>query len=79
MAIWAGKEERMGYLMELLMALAAAVAALIAALFGWRRSADKAKEEKRRGDAAREMRELENEASTHDDIGLARRISRGGM
>lgn len=66
-------------MIELLLALAAAVAALVAALFGWRRSADKAKEEKRRGDAAREMRDLENEASTHDDIGLARRITRGGL
>lgn len=65
--------------MELLLTLGAAIVALVGALFGWRRSVNRAKEEKRRGDAAREMRELENEASTHDDIGLARRITRGGV
>lgn len=65
--------------MDLFLTLAAAVVALVAALFGWRRSAEKAKEAARRGDAAREMRELENEAATHSDIGLADRITRRGL
>lgn len=65
--------------MDLLLIIAGLGAALIASLFGWKRTAEKAKEAERRADLEAEMRELENEAAIQSDAGLAERLSRGGM
>lgn len=60
-------------------ALLGAIAALGGLLWVTLRRLDKAKDRAKKGEAHEEMRKLENDAAIQDDVGLADRITRGGV